>query len=785
MQTQFVTWVAGRAGRSGCAALAAVGLLLLLVLPIHALYPLSGHAWIFLPFAWLDHGTGWVAVLLLIPSLCACLGGPGAPPASDRLLVATAPWVLGALWLAPMWPPDARAQATFYPAVAWLAGAAFWATRRWMTGSAQVTRRSLAVIFAIATLFYAATGIYYTTACGPHAGDEGYYLIQVDSLWQDGDTDLANNLTHASRHISPNSRPPHQYTYHAPGLPFLLALFQPLGMVARHLVLGAIAALGLVAVLGLCRHAGVARGPSLLLVALLGFSIYWGVYSSRCLPEILGASLVACVFWAGARQAAHPYVCAVSAALCTAYLPLANIRFSPVAVGCAGLYLLLGLLDDRSWRARLRGLLVWATLLALAASLVHIYQVSRFVGGLSHSVGRMLFSNPVGAWLALAEWRGLVNTFPGFLWLLAANVIWAVREPKTRWIAVGALALFAGVLATSCMVDDWGGGSTLGGRFLVVTIAVQAPGAAWLWTRCTPAARYLLLLLAGISIALWAWQMALLPALGSNFGRPWSELAEAAPSMVGLRRVLSIPSLFPWLAAGVLLVAAWPASRPCGAAIALVVGLGALVLGQARVPAAWQQPAYADFATTPGRLADKLQVFSMDRVRATRLDDPAPRQLFDISNRFHVSPGITNVPTVVTTRSFLPSGSVIDQSALDVNDWQERPLRWATLREPFHAGRGERALRLRGRIDGGVQAHLAVREGSTTMVEEPLVPGPDGRIDHTVVVHCRGRGHVYLLLRLEGGDGAFIGEKIAWSPYHSTLFPAAGVTLDAPGVAVR
>ncbi len=762
--------------------MALLGLLLLALLPVRAVFPEPGHAWVFLPFAWMEGPSRWLAPLLLLPlSVAACRGGPGAPSIGWRALVATAPWVTGALWLAPAFPPGARAFVSFQVPVFWLAALALEGSRGMRGEGPTLTRRDAGIAFALALALYTATGVYYTKVCGAHSGDEGYYLIQVSSLCEDGDTDIGNNLTHRSRHLSPFSRPPHAYTYHAPGLPFLLAPLQPFGLFGRHLLLAAISAVGLLAVLGLSRHFQLPRGASLLVVALHAFSIHWGVYSSRCLPEVLGAALVALAFWAGVRQAEHPWRSAVVAAVAIAYLPLANIRFTPVAAGCALLYALLGVTDARSWRERRNGLLVWAGLLLVGVGIAQAYQWSRFTGGLSHPVGRMLLSNPAGMWNVLTHEKGLTNLYPALPWLLAANVWWAVRAPSARWVALGSVGLFAGVLLTSCAVPDWNGGTTLGGRFLVVSLPVLLPGAAWAWTRVPSASRYALLALAGLSVALWLWQLALLPELGHHFARPWTELPERAPALVGLRPVLAAPALAVVLMAGVFLLVGWPPARPGGAWILLLLLAATLLAAQMRWGKSWPPPAYETYARRPGDLAEELAAMPLHRyARSSRGAAPAV-SLFQLSNRFDRKSGGDSLATVITSRAAHPSGPAIDLSALEVNDWRRRPLRWATLKSPFPAGRGERALRLTGRIEGSVQAHLAVVEGSTTLYEQPLLPGPGGEVERTVVVACRGRGHVYLLLRLEGGEGAFVGERIAWSPYSSRAFPSADVTLaDAP-----
>lgn len=767
--------------RRACLGFALLALVLILFRPVLDLYPAPGHAWVLVP-VFPPWGLWLMAGLLAVLTLFALLGGAPHSNWRSRLVVAGAPWLAGLVWVSPLLPSPMRAFVCFYLPIFWVVTLLF----QWHASAVEKKQpdrpwtRTFSLGFLVAaTLFYMATGLYYTLQCGPHAGDEGYYLIQVDSLYRDGDTDIRNDLgTKISRHISPNTRLPHYYSYHPPGLPFLLTPVYPLGLWGRHLVLGLIAALGLWAVLELSRRLGLARGPALLLVLVHGFTIYWVVYSSRCLPEMLGATLVALVFWASARQQEHPWQSAVVAAVATAYLPLASIRFTPVVAGCALFYLVAGLLDARPARAKVRPLAAWAVLLAAAVGLVHFYQWTRFEHGLSHPVGDMLFSNPRGAWHALSHYKGITNVFPLYLWLVVANLVWLVRAPATRWYALGALGLFVGVWLTSSTVSDWGGGSTLGGRFLVVAMLPLLPGAAWWWTRCSAPARWTMLFLAGISIALVLWQWALLPRLGGNFGRPWGELLEVAPALVGIRYFLAQPSLWFWLAAGTLAVVVLPAARERWGwgLIAVTLAAGA-VIHLCSEPIKYFAPYYHDFAASPSVLAEQLRTVNLDHYRWSRRTQANPTPLFSVSDRFFLSYRTNNLMSVYT---YAPQGETlwhVDYSRIAPNDWQKRPLSWATLKDPFDAGRGERVLLLQGRVEGDVKAHFAVVEGNRTLYEAPLETGPGGQVDLTARVTCRGRGHVYLLLRLEGAPGAFIGQRIAWSPYREDLFTPVGLPL--------
>jgi len=50
------------------------------------------------------------------------------------------------------------------------------------------------IAIGLLTVFFTMTGLYWTFASGAHSGDEGHYLIQAVSLYEDGDLDIRNNL---------------------------------------------------------------------------------------------------------------------------------------------------------------------------------------------------------------------------------------------------------------------------------------------------------------------------------------------------------------------------------------------------------------------------------------------------------------------------------------------------------------------------------------------------------------------------------------------------------------
>jgi hypothetical protein len=80
-------------------------------------------------------------------------------------------------------------------------------------------------------------------------------------------------------------------------------------------------------------------------------------------------------------------------------------------------------------------------------------------------------------------------------------------------------------------------------------------------------------------------------------------------------------------------------------------------------------------------------------------------------------------------------------------------------------------------MEGTAGLVLAIREGSHTLFEGPL-PSENGRIGSEVEISCRGKsGHLYVLVRLEQGEGVFRLDELYWSPYSARLLQSASLQL--------
>jgi hypothetical protein len=347
------------------------------------------------------------------------------------------------------------------------------------------------LILLFSLTVYATSGFIFSSTVGEHVGDEGHYLIQAHSLYEDGDLDLKNNILDSlddqedpatvclfNYHIAPNSRNGAWYSWHPYGLSVLLAPTTLWGLTGRHIALGFISGLGLAGLFLLCRRMGSGTLASLLAVLSLGTSVYWGLYSMRALPEVLGGTLAIWTFWAIATQQQRPWLTLLVAAACCVFMPFAQTRFVPVSLMGIGLYGLFGLLGHEPLKTKLFRLSAFTLLCIAGYGLYLAIQTSMFSGGGSYPIRETLFSYPIGAWAVLASDRGLVSIFPVFLWLAGAMVIWFITDKANRLFCLGIAATFLACLLTSNTYPGYTGGSSLPGRYLVVVVPLLFVAAA-------------------------------------------------------------------------------------------------------------------------------------------------------------------------------------------------------------------------------------------------------------------------------------------------------------------
>ena len=635
----------------------------------------------------------------------------------------------------------------------------------------------------VAAVFYLVAGVYFTLAVGPHSGDEGHYISQAESLWRDHDLDIRNNLgTPEARspswnHISPFSRDGRWYSVHAMGLPLLLAPAVPGGVAARHIILALLSGFGCAAMIELCRFYRARRLYAWLITGLVGLSCFWGVYSSRCLPEVAGATFAAWGLLAILRARDWPRASLVLALAVIGYLPWMHSRFIPVSMVWAGFYGLAVLLSDETIGRKLVRAFVFSALYAVSIAGFFAFQRHLFLGGWPQSPERLLFSEPWGMWSILASDRGVLIAFPLFAGLLAAGLCAAVSSGSERWGARMTAILFVVVLCTGASTKYHTGGSCVPGRFLVVMTPILVPFLVLAFARLGAAARGWLLFCGLFSCALFVLELARLPEYSKSFADPRGASAIVYGLLDGLAKPLTSDAVSLLHPAGMLLLA--------GTFCLLAVRSGG-VAGWSMVAAMAAGVALTAVGEPPTRTGPDVGL-NAERLKGIRggegnvivqpLDGRALRRMpvFQASDRLwrFGAPG-------ATTRDLgtLSVGRLISQPRIDVNDWSGHGYRWVTMVPPFETPPGPYVCRIRGRIEGDIDVVWAVRQGNRTLFETRLSKGSDGAVSALGRFDCRRGGDIRILVRLDGGEGALTDVSISWSPFPQRLMQALGLTLE-------
>lgn len=392
-------------------------------------------------------------------------------------------------------------------------------------------------IFLIALIGYAHGGYQFSKAVGEHVGDEGHYLIQAQSLYEDGNLDIKKQLmnslglddsSHINRdyyHVASQSRGDAWYSWHPYGLPLLLTPSWKWGLGGRHIVLGIISGAGLAGLFLLCRRMGAGTAASLLAVLSLGTSVFWVLYSFRALPEVLGATLLIWAFWAVAAQRDRPWLAMLIATACCVYLPFAHIRFVPMSLMGIGLFGVFGLLGEESLKSKLLRLSAFFLLCLGGYGVYYGMQTSMFIGGSQAPIMEFLFAYPFGAWGTLASDRGLISLLPVFYWLSGATVVWLFVDKKNRLLCLGIFTTFLAALLICAANRVWTGGSSMPGRYLVAVIPLLFVGAAVMLERSKLPARALFIYLSIFSSMLLFLVWKHLPDVGRQFILPLQALS--------------------------------------------------------------------------------------------------------------------------------------------------------------------------------------------------------------------------------------------------------------------
>jgi len=751
--------------------------------------------WPHLPLSICTGITGLILVAIYGLPLGSCDQGASGLARFVRILspLGLLPLVLLGFFVRPFLPAAFPGNILFFLPLGLIACVLFRWSQTWTSSDTTVTSRlSLWVGLGIG-LFYTLIGLYFTASLGPHAHDEGHYIIQAESLFHDHDLDLRNNLGWADetqRHylnISPLSRNGHWYSWHSFGLPLLLAPFVPGGVPARHLILGLLCGLCCAGILELCRLFRARRHWALLVVLLFSGSILWGVYSSRCLPEVAGAAAATWSVVAILNQRARPWGSAGLLLVAGSSLPWLHTRFIPISLAVAGLYGLFALSETEPLKHKLGRLGLLGVLYLAALGVFFAVQWSMFEGGMPADVGKKFFAYPLGMWHVLASDRGLLSVLPFFAWMAGAT-LYTLTEKEFRQSTLVVMALFFIVLITSCATTFFDGGNTLPGRFLVVVLPLMISCTARAMDRVDTPARWWLIFLGLISCALFFLELLRLPDFKKYFGYPYESVIVVYPLLKGLIKPFTSPidsvlhpsAIFLLIGTVALL---FLSSLPTLASHRLTIrrvlawGIVAAMLGVVILP--WLSENRHGL-TASDRMGNALRLEAMGpRLEKAYVQTWGARKkedLFQISDRFCR----LKIPSVTAEDLGVPyRGRWISQPRLEVNDWAGRGYRWAIIVRPFSVSRGEFACRIRGLEKNGITAYWAIREGTETRIEEPLPQDRTGAFEAVARTRYKGSGNVQIMVRIDKSEETLQDMTVSWTPVSEGLLK--GALLSLPG----
>jgi hypothetical protein len=163
------------------------------------------------------------------------------------------------------------------------------------------------VLFFISLAVYGGYTKRFDAAYGYTGGDEAHYLIQAQSLAEDGDRDLANHLEdfkydqryYLAKHLSAKSRPGKAYSYHSIGLPLLLTPGWAAGKMKGAMgALVLISSLFAVSVFWIAHRLRPHSAFSLTCWIIFCFTAPIVFYACRAYPELASGFLILISVWA-------------------------------------------------------------------------------------------------------------------------------------------------------------------------------------------------------------------------------------------------------------------------------------------------------------------------------------------------------------------------------------------------------------------------------------------------------------------------------------------------------
>lgn len=654
-----------------------------------------------------------------------------------------------------------------------------------------VERRWVLLAFVLLWGGYFELGLGINSRIGETMGDEAHYLTMAESLHNDGDLDLSNNLptplTEEARrnpdlmahfHVRAS---PHGglYSYHSFGLPLVAFPFNQWGLAGRQLFLALLSAWSTIGAYILCRRygAGVRSSCCACLALVLGFA--WSFYAIRYLPEMFGCGLAVWALWAVWAQRSRPMVATVVALLCCVYLPVAHARFvTPSVMLAAAFCVELLFLAEEPWRRRMVRLFAFGLLYAAGA--LGLLMCNRYMFGVecAYNPG-MILRNPWFMWGMFVDNREIVVGFPlVFLFFMAPLVLLCRPAVRSRMLLWPFLVL-AGILITSCSVYI-SGGNCAPGRFLLMALPLFAPMVA------------LALEGSGRGARIWFWFLGLLPVpmliavlyVGKGFvvalaahsvrqvllhpAEPVPLISVLAPPFPGAMALASAVSVLLFAISFFLLTRPFRLRNTllgCAATFVIIV------------------TAFLQQKTESG--AEALDIFSrriaMENYRWLRTPAPtAAVSVLDVFNR-HVPREMR--PLLITTlpAADIPSDpgvALVPIREMGPNDWKSRGWYWHLLLRPVTLKYDGRLLfRIAGEVSGDATAIFAFRHGSYTLDDSSVRKKSEAfNLLFTVPV-AKDRGDLMPLVRLEGGEGTLRIHAIQFALFTDQMLAEAGLAL--------
>lgn len=637
-------------------------------------------------------------------------------------------------------------------------------------------------------------------------GDVCHYMAQTENLVAHGDLDLSNRMEREMRdadlapeeeeeylrysHMRRNDKG-RIYSVHAFGWPLLAWPFARVaGTAGIDFFSMLVAAWALVGVFASCLRCGASTPASVTATVAVGLSWFWNYTALSRLPEMLGCALCIWAFWASVAKAdsGRRVVSAALATLCCACLPVAHMRFFPLA---AVLYI--GFLFSPSpreespsrKRGRLSLTLASVALVLLSWALLWRSHRAMFSGVSSFSMSDIFMSHPTGIPGIFTNRRGAGPIFP-LIWIFALAPVSVFRQRDRNVRAAGGIALAAEIvtLVSCCANPGTLEGACISARYYLQAIPPLIPFGARYLDQC------------GRSGRRWWFFLASMPILYLLFVSPHCSGGGLIHSPYGLWEFDAFRSFWMPLRNG---YDPLPLGRAAASAVLPAVLMAVPWLLATRKPSRLACAAF--FLLLSTGLA-----FGLASTRFLPPVDNCPANAFGQKHNWHSFRQIAGPKSASyaemfnSTRGFPHAAIVISDHVQDKegergatfirtrdipqNDWAGRDIHWATLRKIVakHAHKGAMAIHVAGEV---VDGELLIGSALThwILVPDDMAFGK-GEFDLFLLVpHFNELIPVYAALRGNAGTARIdVLDVLPWAPELGQAvgpFPSGTVVVDA------